>query len=276
MNRDRTIQLLSWGVISALVLFGPTIILSLWPIKTVATKGSLIQVGEVQSIFSRKGYQIPESSSINPELNQNFYLLMWFNPKELPREGMRLPILSKINSDRRALPGFAIALKRNSDEIRPEVYWRNDEGRGRWFTFAPFPVSPQRWHMLLLSFRENRFLGLHSVTTSPDGNGTMQLLGGYNFEPPELIAASSAPIRVGSFSSDGFIGEIGPIGIIAGGSSRLDLLDIVEEASLYPSKPPALFKTSAIKLWIGDKISSQYLVDPKAQSEREPKQKSKK
>lgn len=264
MNRERSFKLISWFALAAIILFGPTIVLSFWPIKITETKGSSIQVGEVRSIFSKKGYQVPDSNQLNPELNQNFYLLFWFNPKELPKEGTRLPLLSKINSDRRAQPGFAIALKRNSDEIRPEIYWRNDEGRGRWFTFSPFSISPHRWHLLLLSFRENRYLGLHGVAASPDGTGSMQLLGGYNFEPPELIASSTAPIRVGTFSADGFIGDIGPLGIILGGSSRVDLLDIVEEAAVKPVEPPSVFKSSAVKLWIGDNISSQYLLDPKA------------
>ena len=264
----RAQRILLYTSIAGLILFGPTIILSLWPISTSATRTSQVKVGPIQSIFSKRGYEIPNSANLNPEENQNFYLSIWFNPRELPREEMRFPIISKINSERRAQPGYAIALHRFSDEIRPEVYWRNDDGRGRWFTFAPFVVSPQGWHLLVLSFRENRYLGLHGVTVASDGTGSIQLLGGYEFEAPILLGASSEPLRVGTFSTDGFVGDIGPVGVILGGSSKIALWDIIESAAEEPMLAPSVFKKDAVKLWLGDKISSQYLFDPKGSAKK--------
>jgi len=240
------------SILYALIVLGcmvvPPQILQLLPSKLDGKLDSY-QTSQVPVIRLKPGSVVPASQSFVPNENNNFYFLTWIKLKELPRDGASFGIFEKIDADRRNRNGYSLSIKRYGEEVRPEVYWRNDEGRGRVYTFAPIKILPGNWTMLLLSFRRNSQLSLHAASGSEGDLIHAEFLGGYEFELPPLIPHSLTPIRLSNMFGQKFNGSFGPVGIFSGGSSNASVLTLVDQILSHPVSPPRSFKKSAIMYW---------------------------
>lgn len=236
-------------IVVALCVFAPPKILSFFPSK-LENKATSFHLHDIPTIRLKPGSTLPASELYFPTENNNFYFSAWFRLKELPSDGDSYGIFEKVDMQRRNRNGYALTLKRYGEELRPEVYWRNDEGRGKVYTFAPVEILPGNWTLLLLSFRKNNELNI-SAGISIDGELIEpKNLGGYVFEFPPLLPESANPVRLTNSVGQRFKGEFGPIGIYSGGSSHTQIAKIMDEILSDPLSPPKTFKKSAIKFWI--------------------------
>lgn len=229
-------------------MFVPPQILQLLPSK-LDNKVDSHPTSQVPVIRLKPGAVIPASQSFVPNQDNNFYFLTWVKFKELPRDGSSFGIFEKIDAERRNRNGYSLSIKRYGEELRPEVYWRNDEGRGRLYTFAPIKILPGNWTMFLLSFKRNSQLSLHAASASEGDLINSEFLGGYEFELPPLIPHSLTPIRLSNIVGQKFNGSFGPIGIFSGGSSNASVSTIVDQILSRPLSPPRTFRKSAIMYW---------------------------
>ncbi len=193
--------------------------------------------------------KVAHSEDLSPQDGQDFFLLLWFKIENLPSPGERVLILAKHEPMSRSQRGFALALAGFADGIRPELYWRDSEGKGRWFAFSNFYILPKRWAALAVSFRENRLLGLHGMLAAADGKPQSQLLGGYELDPT-IMPTSDADLMIGAFNNGKFLGRIGAVGIFSAKklSKRFD--DLLRAIKREPKKIPDVFTAEEVRLWI--------------------------
>lgn len=204
------------------------------------------------SVYGKNTYiEVAHSDHLNPQTGRDFLLVSWVRFRKLPQTGERVLFLGKFSPDTQVKPGYALGFARDQEELRPVVYWQDQGGQGGWFTFAELDVLPQSWIMLVLSFFDGQYLGLHAVTRSDDGSTELFLLGGYEVES-ELLPNSAQNLLVGSFRGGSFRGRLGPIGIFSGDELSETLTEIVEQMGSDASRVPAALDSAETLLWTGD------------------------
>lgn len=195
--------------------------------------------------------QIPHTPLLNPS-NEDQLLLTWVRPRALPPQGERQIFLLKYDAEKHSRTGFGLALSRRGDEVRPEVYWRDAEGKGGWYQYTSVALQPEEWSLFALSFRKGRLLGLHAgVVGENTSKAEFQLLGGYDVGEVALPAPVS-DLFVGAPSESTFRGRIGMVALLRGKELTEELRPLLTEAlrspgdldlSLFPKLKSDLFIT---------------------------------
>lgn len=167
--------------------------------------------------------EIPDHPSLNPgrDGNRDFLVALWFRVAEVAAD-QRTVLLVKYDRDKSPHSGYAVALNRDdgSNSIRPEIYWQDLEGRGGWLPFPDIVAKAHDWQLLLVSFCDGRYLGVHHGVYSADASGLVgkaamsspEVLGGYDLVeigPP----VSSSPLFVGPPHLSGVQARIAVFGI---------------------------------------------------------------
>ena len=143
------------------------------------------------------------SSDLNPNTESDFLISVWFQIKRLPKDGERAIFLSKYDGDTKNKPGYAVAVSRSGDSLRPQVYWRGTSGVGSWRTFSEIDVVPGQWYRLLISFYDGQYLGMQGYAHSNEPPKKPRLLGG--FEVAEALdVKSNSNIFLGSLGSNNY------------------------------------------------------------------------
>ena len=169
--------------------------------------------------------EIPNSELLHPQENSDFMIVLAINLRRLPRAGSRMIVASKFSSYSPAKEGYAIAFSRFRSTIRPEVYWKNKSGKGKWYTFSEIAVTPGEWVTLAVTHYDNQFLGVHSsMLIDRERNIGIKLAGGYDFGEP-IIPRNEEPLVIGAVERNKFRGKVGALGLIRG----VDLEKRVEE-----------------------------------------------
>jgi hypothetical protein len=207
-------------------------------------------------------FSIESKDILSPIEGKDFLLVFWAKIRKLPVDGERLLLLSKYDPHLRSLRGYALALSAEGDLIYPEVYWRSNEGVGTWLKFSEISIDPKQWTMFALSFREQKFLGLHSVGISDekrDSKPEIKVLGGYELEQT-IRPTSSSPLLTGAFSNGKFRGYIGQLGIFQKENLTQDLMGILEKVVAEPKKITEQFNQEDVQFLLEDagKDSSSY------------------
>lgn len=183
---------------------------------------------------------IRDSEGISPMTGEDFLLFVWVKLSRLPAPHSRAVAVVKFDAEEVMRPGFAIALARKEDGLRPEVYWKGNSLRGGWYSFPEVHYAPRDWTLLALSYRDDRFLGLHAVARNPGHEPRVIMLGGHVVDgsaPPRV----QVPIDVGAVNGgSSFRGDIGPIGIVAGHRLAEYLPSLLKAIDQNPSSPPDL------------------------------------
>lgn len=199
--------------------------------------------------------RVLSTSNLNPKEGEDFLFVGWFKLRRLPALGEKITFVSKIDSSRRTRPGYAIAVSRDGDSLRPEIYWRDETGKGNWYDFVSMKVPTKSWFMLALSFRKDRYLGLHGGTLGSDGmNPRVELLGGYDL-PKGVVPEPHSDLIIGSSSKSSFRGRIGPIGIVAGFPRDMKINTVLRETLENPINIPASY--GDVRLWVGNRAKDE-------------------
>lgn len=199
---------------------------------------------------------VPHTGVINPHAERDFLFVSWFQPRRLPSPGERMTLFSKLTVKSDDAPGFALALSGERDAVRPMIYWRGvGAGQGRWMSFSELPLVPRTWVMLALSFRDQRYLGLHAVLSLPNEERRTLLLGGYDLE--ELgVPANDAELRLGSIGANRFRGAIGRFGVFQVRGLSALLAEALEQFATAPDSPPRSLPSPVLWYRAGDDSGS--------------------
>ncbi len=199
--------------------------------------------------------RIKHQAEINPQADQEFVLTAWFNLRRMPLPGEKLILLSKYEGSGKAANGYAIGLSRDETSLRPVVYWGGSEQGGRWYDFPEVNLTPRTWFMLALSFTGGRFIGLYQGEKPQGegtvGEGTLQLLGGYELTEP-VMPSSESPLVLGAVNERQFRGLIGPLAIYASKKVSKDLRKALSEVVKTPTTPATEATGDSLVAWIPD------------------------
>ncbi len=193
-------------------------------------------------------YSVNDGVALNPSSSDDFLLITWFKLQQMPRLGKRTILLSKFDEESPGRPGYAIALFRDSNGVRPMIFWQSSERGGRWLSFAEMRFRSQHWLMLALSFHDQKYLGLHGTLVVKGEQSVVELLGGYEFDEPTLPDAETS-FRIGSVSENSFRGQIGAVTVLRRERLTDDLRDILEDAVKSPLELPGAVSKGEVQFW---------------------------
>ena len=191
-------------------------------------------------------YRVRNAKGLEPVAGQDFLLVSWIKLRKPLDIGDRAIFIGKYDPKTKVRPGYSVGLTKDADGTRPIVYWQDETGNGRWYTFSSVDITPRSWMMLAVSFRKGKYLGVHAAE-----NGTLQkvhLLGGYELDS-EIIPSSEADLVIGSFGDSKFRGRIGPIGTLMLPSLPSDLAGFVGELAKRPREVPRNVSMDEIGVW---------------------------
>ncbi len=229
-------------------------VVSLWfsfssPVSSVAPPRAAEGEGPFANAVAvtRRGtvLSVENHAMLNPS-DSDFMLFVWFKLKEEMDPQERSAFLGKYDPRRDNPEGYALALIGGADGVRPHVYWQNREGRGRWFAFASTHILPGTWYVMGVTFRAQRYLGVHIAPYGPDANP--EVLGGYDLDGA-IVPASQAKLSLGAFKSSKFRGYIGPFGVFRDIDITKDASRIMKRIARNPSFSRETVEEGEIALW---------------------------
>jgi hypothetical protein len=180
-----------------------------------------------------------------------FLLTAWIKLRSELIDGDRAAIISKFDPNTLSKPGYAVALVGGPDGVRPQVYWQDENGKGKWLSFAATQMQPKEWYLLALSFRDGRYLGLHIRPLKESGK--VEILGGYDLYG-HTIPSPKADLLVGAFGSSKFRGRVGPIGVFSGKEMFSDIPKILKTMAAAPTQVAHQIDTDEVVLWASPKV----------------------
>ena len=192
--------------------------------------------------------RVVDSTHLDPEAGRDFIVSGWFNFRRLPSNGETMLLMTKFDAAAPSKSGYALALTRTGNIIRPTVYWRNVRGKGGWQEFSELTIEPKQWVMLSLSAHEGTLLGVHAVTFDEKGKARVQVLGGIEFAAP-IIPESEVSLVLGSTGPDSFLGKIGPFGVISEPGLWENLREVINQLAKTPNRLPSGVSAEGLRLW---------------------------
>ncbi len=195
--------------------------------------------------------RVAHQEDLNPHLDKSFLLTVWLKLNQPLADSQRVVVIAKFGGRTPQRPGYAVALSNGPDGVRPQVYWQDEAGRGRWLTFGSVNLVPDEWTLLGLSFREGRYVGLHSRPLLESGR--VEVLGGYDLQGVSAPRTKS-DLLLGSFSANQFLGSIGRVGVFQGPDLSDNIPKILTAMAADPSSVPDLIDRSDVVLWSSPKV----------------------
>ncbi|MEZ4754561.1 MAG: hypothetical protein R3A13_09695 [Bdellovibrionota bacterium] len=214
--------------------------------------------GAFNVLTPERTLEVLDSQEINPAAGSDFIISTWFQLTKFPKAGDRAIFLSKYDSSDRSKAGFALAVSRTADAIRPEIYWKGQSKKSGWYTFSQVNLVPGQWYHLVISFYNGKYLGLHGHTYDPKSSAKPKLLGGYELKQ-ETILANGSNLFIGSLGAKNFRGRIGPTSIVKFSNLR-DSFDNMWQI-FKASDPLSILDKDQVLLWIEnnqDKSQNNY------------------
>lgn len=196
-------------------------------------------------------FSVKDGDVLNPSLSNDFLLITWVRLNQMPRLGKRTILFSKFDVQGPGRPGYAVALFRDSNGVRPMVFWQSSKKPGRWLSFAEMRFRPQHWMMLALSFHDHKYLGLHGALIVDGEEPSVELYGGYEFNSTALPDAKS-DFRIGSISENSFRGQVGAVLAMQRAELTADLREILSDALRYPLRLPGSVRERDLLFWCLD------------------------
>jgi len=187
--------------------------------------------------------------SHHPQLNpadSDFMLFVWFKLKSALDLKERSAFLGKYDAHEANPEGYALALVGGADGVRPHVYWQNRAGNGRWFAFASTKIEPGTWYVMGVTFRAQRYLGVHIAPYGPEASP--EVLGGYDLDGV-IVPASTANLSIGQFKKSKFRGHVGPFGVFRDIDISKEAPRILKRIARDPSFDGEPVEESKIALW---------------------------
>ncbi len=197
--------------------------------------------------------RVSDDERLNPAGEGMFLLTAWIKLRGPLVDGDRAAIISKFDPNTLSKPGYAVALVGGPDGVRPQVYWQDENGKGKWLSFAATQMQPKEWYLLALSFRDARYLGLHIRPLNEAGR--VEVLGGYDLDG-YTIPRPKADLLVGAFGSSKFRGRVGPIGVFSGKDMFSDIPKLLKTMAAKPEQVPHQVDPDEVALWASPKSDS--------------------
>jgi hypothetical protein len=147
----------------------------------------------VRSVYDN--FSIKSDPLLLPSGDKDFMIALWYRLLKQPAIGEKSFLIQKYEKNSKKHEGYAVALQRDSEGIRPLVYWMDTEGHGRWHYFEAIDYNSKEWQVLVISFIKGKLLGAHSLTLYPNSEN-IKLLGGYSFNQ-DTYALSSSDLILG-------------------------------------------------------------------------------
>ena len=193
---------------------------------------------------------VPHSEHLLPAEGKDFGFFFWVNLKRLPAAGQRLVLFSKFEAGSNALPqrGYAFALKREGEGVRPVVFWGDGVNGGRWWDFPEVQLTPKQWVLLGFELHDRRYLG--AFVKEASGAEGARILGGYPLEAGSGTGMGDAGLVFGAFRDRPFRGAIGPLLVVGKHGLSDHLPQTLSEFAENPLQVPASLKDGDVKLWM--------------------------
>jgi hypothetical protein len=199
--------------------------------------------------------RVRHSPQIQPATDAPFLFAFWMKPVRLPSEGERITIVSKVDSSHLSKRGFSLSLYREGDQIFPLVWWQNTAGQaGGMYRFAALEYTPDSWILLALSYRDSKFLGLHSAFIDAAGASQLNLLGGYELESVE-VPLSESDLLIGARGEGSFRGRIGPLLVTHQQFSEKAAISVLEALVRSPRTLPSEIDGESLGLWAPQSVT---------------------
>jgi len=161
-----------------------------------------------------KHLRLPHHSAYVPEAQRDFVLIFWMRLKALPEPGERLVLISKYKGNPPKIQGYAVALRRDGNAIRPVLYWGNGVVTGRWYDFPEVNLLPSEWTMFAVHVYQGRFVGLYSARIPAHQPRSLKFLGGHEIDLVDPLNLGDAELLFGASEGRDFRGKIGPLIIV--------------------------------------------------------------
>lgn len=196
--------------------------------------------------FARKDSHIslPNAPALNIAENDRVLFVSWFKLRKLPREGEKLFLFSKLDSNSKNLSGYVVALTKRGEAIRPTVYWKDEKGKGGWYLFSEIELMLGEWVMLAVSFYDNRILGAYSAVYRSGQLGKLIVAGGVDLEE-SIVPQTQAKFIIGSVEGTQFKGKVGPFCLF--NFQDYAVLDLLKEILNSPWNLPESVDRSSLR-----------------------------
>lgn len=213
-----------------------------------------------------------KGEGLDPEEDELFLVSFMLRFDTLPLVGKRNNIVAKYERDRQPYPGWAVAVHRLSTSVRPEVYWRGEDGKGGWLTFADVEFLPNRWYAMSVVARPGKMISVYIQALAPhdhagarSASGWVQVgdvlepLGDVIFAGGHDISGLQTPrtvsdLQVGAKArgKTAFRGDIAHLLISTPTELSLSIDNLRTALSGGPLTIRRLFAADDVQLWIGD------------------------
>ncbi len=157
---------------------------------------------------------VPSRVTFDPAAERDFLVSFIVSLERLPNEGQRQHLVGKY-TNRAPYEGWAVGVRKLTTSLRPEVYWRGQDGSGGWMSFDEAKLKPQTPYALTLVARPGQFAALFYQELQANSDGGFDSVGKPTYAgAQELLGVrtpkTEAPLNVGIRlpHTDRFLGEI--------------------------------------------------------------------
>lgn len=203
---------------------------------------------------------IKSSDNLNPQEKKDFLFFIWVKNRSITQDQGRNIFLLKYDENLKSKAGYGLALVSKNGRVHPELYWKGEK-EGGWHQFPDIPDYKDMWIVYVMSFRDNKSLGLHLVVPSLIGEKPqIKLVGGY---PLEIDVKNSGNLIIGAPEHSNFRGSIGTFGILEKTNLTENFNDILKLIANNPVEPPKDLDPGLISLWMSEgrkDVSTGHLV----------------
>lgn len=212
--------------------------------------------------------KVASDQALDPVAGGNFLVSFYVRFDSFPRSGKRQKIVAKYNLKDAGSPGWAIAIKKLSTSIRPELYLRptiapsaevKTQSNEGWFTFDRVNFDTDKWYAMTAIMREREFVALYleefpNLIQPVDAEalvnqGSLRFIGGYSaadFSLPQ----TAADLELAARNSDwGELRSFMLASVEKIPSNQARLMELIKGGPLALASK---LKAGEIKLWLKD------------------------
>lgn len=105
--------------------------------------------------------EVNDAREIDPGDKYAFVVSAKVRFSQLPEVGKRERLFFKYAVNQKPYSGWALALRRWPGSVRPEVYWRDSQGKGGWYTFGDVNLNEGQWYSFTFVVEEGVALSMY-------------------------------------------------------------------------------------------------------------------